>query len=143
MVDPDDYLPPGVARTEPVEPTAWQRFAARYGDPLLVTAFVSAGIAVWSVAVAGRGLHPRWGFFACVLVTTGLLAAVRPAWGFAFGERWTYREDPEPSPAYLFFTRLLGVAMLVAGLLVGLALNPPAPDETSGAGVTSGSVALR
>ena len=129
MVRPDDYVPPG-ARTELPRPT----FRQRYGDPLLATAFFSAGVAVWTVAVAGRGLEPRWGFIAGVAVTVGLFGAVRPAWGFAFGERWTYREEPEPSSAYLVVTRVLGVVMLAVGLGLGLALSPStaAPEDTGG-----------
>ena len=136
MVRPDDYLPPG-ARAELPQPTRWQRLVAR-ADPLVATAFVSAGVAVWTVAVAGRGSEPSWGMLCGILVVLGLFGAVKPAWGFAFGERWTYREDPEPSRAYLVVTRAVGVAMLVAGLVLGLAVTPsvpPAAPEDPGSGL--------
>lgn len=139
MVDPDDYLPPGVVRTQVVPPTTWQRLRARYDGPVLATAFVSAGVTVWTVAVAGRGAQPVWGMLSGLLVTMGLFAVVRPAWGFAFGERWTYREDPEPSRAYLVLTRAGGVAMLVGGLVLGLAVTPTTPPtepEGPGSGLT-------
>lgn len=134
MVRPDDYLPPG-ARTQVPVPTRRQRLLRR-ADPLLATLFFSAGVAVWTVAVAGRGAAPQWGMFCGAFVTLGLFGAVKPAWGFAFGERWTYREDPQPSRAYLVLTRAGGVVMLVLGLGLGLLTDGPSyGDDPTDPGV--------
>lgn len=146
MVRPEDYVPPDARRYPvPPPPTLWQRVR----DPLLVTAVVSAGITVWVLAVQVGGEHPQFGMAAGALLVIGLIAFLRPGWGFEFGSRWTFKERPEPSDAYLATNRAIGAvvtvlalafaAALVTGHWPGSAEDPDGPqqtvvDETEGIG---------
>lgn len=57
-----------------------------------------------------------------VLLVCGVVGAVRPGWGFMLGQRWWFRDRPEPSDAYLFVARIGGVVLIVLSLLGALGM---------------------
>jgi hypothetical protein len=63
-------------------------------------------------------ITPAWVWVGLGLfLIAGVLGVVRPTWGFMLGQRWWFRDRPEPSAAYAAAARASSVVIVLLVLL--------------------------